>query len=180
MTSAPPRPGEAPTARFVMTRDVFTETVLQGTRERQRTTQTRLAGYGALTLAAAVVWWWLGSGWGGPLLVAAGYFALLSVLHPTLVRRRARAAGAGRSDLDRTVTARVTDTDLVVDVEGVSHAAYRLDALYGVETRDEGVLVELFPSEVVWLPAAAFADRPARAAFERALLAGARLPDPAL
>ena len=175
--TAPPRP---PTARFVMTRDVFTETVLEGTRERQRTTQTRLAGYGAITLAAAVAWWWVGSRWAVPLLLAAGYFALVAVLHPTLVRRRARAAGAGRSDLGRAVTARVADGELAVDVEGVSRAAYRLDALHGVEGRDGGLLVELFPSEIVWLPDAAFDGRSARDAFERALLAGARLPDPAL
>ena len=168
-----------PTARFIMTRDVFTETVLEGTRDRQREAQTRYVGYAALTLALAVVWWWFaGRGWG--LLLAAGYFAAVAVVHPALVRRRARAAGAGRSDIDRAVTARVTDQDFEVDVEGVSHATYRLDALHGVETRPGGVLVSPFPHEVVWLPDAAFADRPARAAFERALLAGARLPDPAL
>ena len=162
-----------------MTRDVFTETVLEGTRERRRTEQSRLVGYAVLTLVAAVAWWWfVGGGW--LLLLGAGYFAAVAVLHPTLVRRRARAAGAGRSDIDRTVTARVTDADLVLDVEGVSHTAYRLDALHAVHGRDRGVLVEPFPGEVVWVPNAAFADRPARAAFERALLAGARLPDPAL
>ncbi|MDT0632920.1 hypothetical protein RQM47_12515 [Rubrivirga sp. S365] len=162
-----------------MTRDVFAETVLHGTRERRRTAQTRLAGYAVITLAAALAWWWFVGG-GGLFFVAAGYFAVVAALYPTLARRRARAAGAGRSDIGRAVTARVTEADLVVDVEGVSHAAYRLDALHAAEPRDEGVLVELFPSEVVWLPDGAFADRPARTAFERALLAGARLPDPAL
>lgn len=168
-----------PTARFVMTPDVFTETVLQGTRERQREAQTRYVGYAAITLALAVAWWWFaGRGWA--LLLAAGYFAAVAVAHPLLVRRRARAAGAGRSDIGRTVTARVTDRDFEVDVEGVSRSAHRLDALHAVEPRPAGVLVSPFPHEVVWLPDAAFADRPARAAFERALLAGARLPDPAL
>ena len=179
MTSPPPGPDGAPTARFTMTRDVFTETVLEGTRERRRTEQSRLVGYAAITLVGAVAWWWVvGGGW--LLLLGAGYFAAVAVAHPALVRRRARAAGAGRSDIGRTVTAHVTDTDLVIDVEGVSHTAHRLDALHAVHGRDEGVLVEPFPGEVLWLPAAAFADRPARAAFERALLAGVRLPDPAL
>ena len=170
----------APTARYVLTPDLMVTALSYATKDAQRRVRRRYALYGlaALLLAAA------SGALGGSDAVFFALFGLaflaLSASQPALYRRRLAAAVAGRADLGRPVTARVTADELHLEVEGVSREARRLGTLHRVEPRDGGVLVESFPNQAVWIPPAAFASDADRGAFTRALLAGARLPDPAL
>ncbi len=65
-------------------------------------------------------------------------------------------------------------------VEGVVETAYRLAALHAVEAFADGLLVQPFPGEGVWIPADGFDSDADRRLFERALLAGAPLPSSTL
>ena len=174
----------APTARYVLTENVLVAGSLRAHAQAIAATRTRYLAY-ALALAAlfavqvaagrrpgeALPWL---TGW------MAAAFVALAAAYPALARRRYRRLVAGRTDLGRTVTWRALPDVLEVEVPGLSQARLRLSGLAGVETEAGGLLVRLQPHDASWIPADAF-DTPAdRDAFERVVLAGAPLPDPAL
>lgn len=170
----------APTARYTASADALVDGLMRGTAAARARTRRRYVAYGLVSAALAAFYH-----------VAAGvdslYFLLLATLflglaaaRPWLSRRQLRAHVAGRQDLGRTVTVQIAGGDLRVETDGVGYAVQRLDTLHAVETWPEGVLVQPYPNEYQWIPAAAFATPAERAAFERALLAGAPLPAAAL
>lgn len=170
----------APTARYVLTQDLMVQALTYATEADARRVRWRYVLYGAGALVFAAVLFVDRSADGGFYGFVGVAFLVVGAIHPVLYRRRLGALTARRVDVGRPVTVRVTDAEFQVDVEGVSREAQVLSTLHRVEARDGGVLVETFPREAIWIPPGAFADAADRAAFERALLAGARLPDPAL
>ena len=181
MTGEPTSAG-TPVARYVLRREHHVRALLRASADAQRRVRLRYLLY-----AVGMVVLWVGlHGAGGPrgssvlMLYLAVVFAVLAAVRPLLVRRQAERMVAGRPDLDRAVEIRVAGGEFVVDVEGVSRGAQRLGTLHAVYTEPDGVFVEPYPNEALFVPAEAFATLADRAAFEQALLAGARLPDPAL
>ncbi|HEX8298556.1 MAG TPA: hypothetical protein VF594_05280, partial [Rubricoccaceae bacterium] len=103
-----------------------------------------------------------------------------AVLRPVVVRRQAERVVADRPDVGRPVEVRIAAGEFDVRVEGVTHSTQRLDTLHAVHVAPEGIFVEPFRNEALFVPAEAFATPADRAAFERALLAGTRIPGPTL
>jgi len=170
----------APAARFTFTDDVLVEGAVRAYKDRGDALRRRYLLYAVAMLAL----------WGGlhlttgtrdPLLPAmAVAFVVVVAVRPALVRRNLRALAHGRSDVGRPTTVRVVGDDLLVEIDGVSRSEVRLATLAGVEPEADGIAVRVQPTDVLWIPDAGFATAADRDAFERALLAGAPLPDPAL
>ena len=174
----------APTARFVLTDDVLVEGGMRTLAEAVSATRTRYVLYAAVMAALFAVLLVTGSEPDGALPWLSGWMAVafvgLAAATPWLMRRRLRRLAVGRSDLGQTMTVRALPDALDIEVPRVSQTRLWLSALHGVEPSPAGVLVLTQPRDGLWIPAAAFATADHRDAFERVLLAGAPLPDPAL
>ncbi len=178
---AAPRDGGVPVARYVLRHEHLVRAVLRTMAPGQRRIQTRYALYAVL----ALVMWSAGYAFtlgvtGVVLLYWAAAFLGLALVRPYFTRRHAERLVADRPDLDRPVEITVTARDLDIRVDGVSHGTQRLDTLHAVHVEPEGVFVEPFRHQALFVPADAFASPADRAAFERALLAGTRIPAPTL
>lgn len=173
-----PEPG-VPVGRYRLLREHHVRALLRASGPAQRRVRLRFLAYAASML---VLWVFLhGSGWPGFVLIyGAVVFAGAAVLRPFLVRRQAERLVDGRPDIGTAVEVRIAGGEFVVEAEGVFRSAQRLGTLHAVVPQPDGLLVEPFPNEALFIPAEAFASAADRAAFERALLAGARLPDAAL
>ena len=170
-----------PVARYVLRHEHLVRAVLRTMAAGQRRIQTRYALY---TMLALVMW---SAGYafaigvtGVVLLYWAAACLALAVTRPYFTRRQAERLVADRPDLDRPVEISVTARDLDVRVDGVSHGTQRLDTLHAVHVEPEGLFIEPFRHSALFVPADAFASPADRAAFERALLAGTRIPAPTL
>ena len=185
MTGDPPlvsAPAGAPVARYVLKREHHVRALLRASAGANRRVRLRYAAYAAVMAAA-----WLGlhavnprSSTGGLLLYGAVVFAGAAAVRPLLIRWQAERMVSGRSDVGHDVEARVAGGAFVLDVAGVFRLEQRVATLHAVHVGSEGVLVEPFPNEALLVPAEGFATPADRAAFEQALLAGARLPDAGL
>lgn len=166
-----------PTARFTATPDGHVEALMAGTEATRARVRLRYALYGLL---AGALWAFFRVTSGIDslyLALVAVLFLGLAALRPQIVRRQVARHVSGRLDAGRTVTVRVGDGWLTTETDGIGRTEQRLDTLYAVEPREGGILVQPFPNEYQWIPASAFETAADRAAFERALLAGAPLPD---
>ena len=174
-----PRAAGVPVGRYVLLREHHVRALLRASAPAQRRVRLRFLAYAAVMLVLWVVLH--GSGWPGFVLIyGAVVFAGAAVLRPFLVRRQAERLIDGRPDIGKAVEVRVAGGEFVVEAEGVFRSAQRLGTLHAVVPQPDGLLIEPFPNEALFVPAEAFASPADRAAFERALLAGARLPDAAL
>ena len=170
----------APVARYTLTEAVLVEASMRAYLDASDATRRRYAIYAVVSLGL-----WAALRWGLDsrdtyLPVIAAAFAVLAALRPWLVRRSVVRGLGKRTDLGREATVRASLHDLHVAVEGVSESAVRLATLHAVDAQPEGVLVELQPTQALWVPAHGFASPADRDAFERLVLAGAPLPDPGL
>lgn len=166
-----------PAGRFVLTREHHVRALLRASARAQRRVRLRYLAY---AVVMAVLWIFVHgsrSGAGFVLIYGAVVFAGAAVLRPFLVRRQAERLVAGRPDIGATVAVRVAGGAFVVEAEGVYATTQTLASLHAVQPQPDGLLVEPFPNEALFIPAGAFATPADRAAFERALLAGVRLPD---
>lgn len=177
----PPAP-----ARFTLDLDAFVEGMVKGMASALRQAQLRYAVYAIIFL---VLWLlsnrlYASSGRFSPTgmlwLAGAVGFGLTAALRPLLYRRQIRQLLTGRADLGRRVEVRLTDSDLEIHVEGVRSSSQRLSTLAGVETFEDGVLLEVLTKEFLWIPASAFDGQDDRHHFVRHILERAPLPDPSL
>lgn len=165
-----------PTARYVTTDAHLVQGLLVGTARARQRVRIRYAAYGAVAAATWAFFRFVGGVDSVYLGLLAVLFLALAAVRPWLVRRQYARLLAGRADVGRRTTASVRDGWYCVEVEGLSRSEHRVEALHAVEPHAEGLLVQPFPNEYQWIPAEAFAAAADRAAFERALLAGAPLP----
>ncbi len=176
-----PEPIGVPVARYVLRHEHLVRAVLRTMAPTQRKIQTRYALYavGALVMWSAGYAFTIGVT-GVVMLYWAAAFLVLAATRSYVTRRHAERLVADRPDLDRPVEISVTPRDLDVRVDGVSHSTQRLDTLHAVHVETEGVFIEPFRHSALFVPADAFASPADRTAFERALLAGTRIPAPTL
>ncbi len=173
--------GGEPVARYVLRAEHHVRAMLRTSAGPRRRVQLRYAVYAAIMLATWGVGHAVGSRGSDLLLIyGAVVFGALALFRPFFVRRQAERLVAGRPDLDRPVEVRVSGGDLVIDLPGVARSAQRLETLHAVYAEPDGVFIEPFQTEAFFVPADGFASPADRAAFERALLAGARIPGPDL
>ncbi|HEX9952464.1 MAG TPA: hypothetical protein VGB53_11890 [Rubricoccaceae bacterium] len=178
--AAVPAAGE-PVARYVLRSEHHVRALVRTSAASTRRVQVRYGVYAAVMLATWAAGHVLTGGAPNPLLLYGSLvFAAFSVVRPLVVRRQAERLVADRPDVGRPVEVRVAAGEFDVRVEGVARSAQRLDTLHAVHVAPEGVFVEPFRNEALFVPAEAFASPADRAAFERALLAGARIPGPTL
>ena len=174
----------APTARYVLTADHLVEANMRAFADGIAATRKRYLVYAALLAALFGVQVALDRGSDGAFAWFSGWMAVafvaLVAFYPALMRRRFRRLAAGRTDVGRTVTWRALPEMLEAEVSGQSQTRLHLSSLVGVETEAEGLLVVQQPRQASWIPADAFDSPAERDAFERVVLAGAPLPDPAL
>jgi hypothetical protein len=114
------------------------------------------------------------------LLYGAVVFAGLALFRPWMMRRQVERLVAGRADIGQLIELRVTTDAFQVDIAGVFRSSQVLRTLHAAAPGPEGTLIQPFPNEFLWVPAAVFDSADARARFDNALLAGLRIPDPAL
>jgi hypothetical protein len=166
----------------VLQREHHVRALLRASQDANRRVRLRYLAYAAVMVGLWTAFYSRGplTSTGALLLYSAVVFAASAALRPVLVRRQAERMVSGRADLGHAVEARVAGGEFVVETAGVARSAQRLCTLHAVHGGPDGILVEPFPNEALWIPADAFASAADRAAFEQALLAGARLPDPAL
>lgn len=181
----PPSAMPPDAARFTLDLDAFVEGMVKGTAPVIRRTQVRYTAYAVVFFAL----WFLSNRLAsdgrfnptGMLWLACGVvFALFAVLRPALYRRQLQRLLSGRADLGRRVEVRLSDTDLMIDVEGIRTSAQRLSTLSSVQGLDDGLLLELLAQEFLWIPASAFDSPDSQRHFVRHILERAPLPDPAL
>lgn len=163
-------------ARYTVTTDHLVRGLLVGTEAARQRVRIRYVAYALLAGALWAFFRFAGGLDSLYLALVALLFLGLAVLRPTLVRRQYARLVAGRADLGRTMTVRVADGRLVTETEGLQRSEQVLTSLHAVEPHPDGILVQPFPNEYQWIPDAAFDGPDARAAFERALLAGSPLP----
>ncbi len=170
-----------PVARYVLRAEHHVRAMLRTSAATRRRIQLRYAVYGGIMLATWGIGRAVGSRGSDLLLVyGAVVFGALALFRPYFVRRQAERLVADRPDLDRPVEVRVSGGELVIDVPGVARGTQRLETLHAVYAEPDGVFIEPFRTEAFFVPADGFASPADRAAFERALLAGARIPGPDL
>ena len=148
-----------------------------GTEAARARVRLRYALYGVLAGALWAFFQFVGGLDSLYLGLVSVLFLGLAVVRPWLVRRQVARHLGGRLDIGRAMTVRVAGGLFTTETEGLGRTEQRLDTLHAVEARPGGILVQPFPNEYLWIPAEAFASEAERAAFERALLAGAPLPD---
>ena len=170
-----------PVARFVLRTEHHVRALVRTSAASTRRVQVRYGLYAAAMLIMWAAGHVLTGGQPNPFLFYGAFvFAAFAGLRPFVVRRQAERLVADRPDVGRPVEVRVAGGEFDVRVEGVARSAQRLDTLHAVHVAPEGVFVEPFSGEALFVPAEAFASPADRAAFERALLAGTRIPGPTL
>lgn len=167
-----------PTARFTASTADHVEGFMVATEQARAAIRRRYMLYGGLSVALWAFFRFAGGLVDSYYLLFVGVlFVGVAGLRPWLVRRQYARHVVGRLDVGRTVSVRVADGWIATETDGIGRTEQRLDTLHAVDPREGGILVQPFPNEYQWIPAEAFVTPDDRAAFERALLAGAPLPD---
>ncbi len=170
-----------PTVSYVITEENLTQAIVRGTTDAHRSVRLRYAAYSAVMLVA---WFFLHpiSVGMAPILLLYGafVFAVLALIRPWLVRRQIRSFVKDRPDLDRRIELRIAGGSFHINVPGVLRSEQALATLHSAVSGTDGTLVQTFPNEYMWVPASAFDSADDRTLFDRTLLAGLRIPDPAL